>query len=84
MSGREAEAPSAVQSAGGKEDTEGHCNTPAPNVADRGARGEPEGLPGGDTAAALDFLQQWCPGGPWVLSAISPEGGNPATATFTD
>lgn len=33
---------------------------------------------------ALNFLQKWTPGGPWVLTAISPEGRGIETRTFRD
>ena len=36
-----------------------------------------------DTPAALDFLERWLPGGPWVLTAISPDRKRIDTATFT-
>jgi len=36
-----------------------------------------------DTDAALDFLKHWQPGGPWVLSAIEPDGPI-QTRTFHD
>ena len=35
-----------------------------------------------DTAAALEFLQKWEPGGPWVLTAISTDRTQIDTATF--
>lgn len=35
-----------------------------------------------DTDAAMAFLDQWCPGGPWVLTSIVPDGGKTTTATF--
>ena len=37
-----------------------------------------------DTPAALDFLERWEPGGPWVLTAILPDRTSIKTATFTD
>lgn len=37
-----------------------------------------------DTPAALDFLERWEPGGPWVLTAIRPDRKSIDTATFTD
>lgn len=36
-----------------------------------------------DTPAALDFLERWLPGGPWVLTAISTDRKRLDTATFT-
>jgi hypothetical protein len=36
----------------------------------------------GDTSAALDFLRHWEPNGPWLLTAIVPDGDT-STATFT-
>jgi hypothetical protein len=35
----------------------------------------------GDTAAAIEFLHHWEPGGPWVLTAIMPDGPT-ETVTF--
>ncbi|WP_306003582.1 DUF5906 domain-containing protein [Brevundimonas sp. C43] len=37
-----------------------------------------------DIAESTRFLQWLRPGGPWVLTAIPPEGGRTDTATFTD
>ena len=34
------------------------------------------------TGDAVQFLQGWCPGGPWVLTSIVPDGGKTDTATF--
>lgn len=34
------------------------------------------------TSDAVQFLQGWCEGGPWVLTAISPDGGGIDTITF--
>lgn len=34
--------------------------------------------------AARQFLDQWCPGGPWVLTAIAVDRKGIATATFTE
>jgi hypothetical protein len=36
-----------------------------------------------DTPVALDFLERWLPGGPWVLTAISTDRKKLHTATFT-
>lgn len=36
-----------------------------------------------DTAKAIEFLMNFCPGGPWVLTSIVPDG-KPSTQTFTD
>jgi len=36
-----------------------------------------------DSASALGFLERWCPGGPWVLTAIRPDRKAVATATFS-
>lgn len=32
------------------------------------------GIVDADAEGALDFLMHWAPGGPWVLSAIEPDG----------
>ena len=38
-----------------------------------------------DTPAALDFLGHWMPGGPWMLTAIEPDGKRAIeTRTFAD
>lgn len=36
----------------------------------------------GRTDDAVAFLEAWCPGGPWILTAIIPDGGRTTTATF--
>ena len=33
---------------------------------------------------SVEFLQRWCPGGPWVLTAISLDKKSITTATFRD
>lgn len=53
------------------------ANTRAPNIAAADAN-----LNQPDTVAALDFLQQYKPGGPWVLTAIWPRERRTKTATF--
>lgn len=40
--------------------------------------------PNSDIAESIRFLQWLRPEGPWVLTAIPPEGGRTDTATFTD
>ena len=37
-----------------------------------------------DTAAAIDFLEKYEAGGPWVLTSIAPDRKGVSTATFTD
>lgn len=37
-----------------------------------------------DYKASLEFLEQWCPGGPWVLTAISLDKKSIETRTFRD
>lgn len=37
--------------------------------------------PAHDTKAAIEFLRRWCPEGPWVLTAIIPDGKT-ETVTF--
>lgn len=44
--------------------------------------GEGEGLLSGRTDDAVAFLESWCPGGPWILTAIIPDGKTD-TATFS-
>ncbi len=39
-------------------------------------------LPKHQTKDAIDFLKRWCPEGPWVLTAIIPDGKT-ETVTFT-
>jgi hypothetical protein len=39
-------------------------------------------MPTHDTKAAIEFLKRWCPEGPWVLTAIIPDGKT-ETETFT-
>ena len=38
----------------------------------------------GDDRAAVQFLEQWLPGGPWVLTAITTDRKAITTNTFTD
>jgi Family of unknown function (DUF5906)/RepB DNA-primase from phage plasmid len=49
-------------------------------IPEGGGAGEREVL--SDTGASLDFLEHWCPGGPWVLTSIVPDGRT-TTETFT-
>lgn len=51
-----------------------------PDDADAG-NGNSLGDPVPDTDEALAFLEQWRPGGPWVLTSIVPDGKT-TTATF--
>ena len=37
-----------------------------------------------DTPAALDFLEQFRPGGPWVLTAIKPDKRQIQTRSYTE
>lgn len=37
----------------------------------------------GSTMDAVQFLQGWCPEGPWLLTSIIPDGGKTDTVTFT-
>lgn len=59
-----------------------HHQPCAPSIAGGGGRGEAGGLlPNPEEAAS--FLESWRPGGPWVLTAISVEGGGTQTVTLT-
>ena len=62
---------------------DGDRTTDTGGIPDSGAGADHKPL-SHDTAATLDFLQQWCPGGPWVLCAIVPDGDRATTQTFTD
>lgn len=42
------------------------------------------GNPEPNNRAAVDFLQWWRPGGPWVLTAIEPDSRGTNTTTFSD
>ncbi len=44
--------------------------------------GAPPTAPEPDTPAAVEFLQHWATEGPWVLTAISPDGPGIETDTF--
>lgn len=68
---------------GGAEDRSQHHQPDAPSIAGAGKPGEPgDLLP--DVDAAVDFLEKWRPGGPWVLTAIEVDGGRDApTPTST-
>ncbi|MFC5739358.1 DNA primase family protein [Sinirhodobacter huangdaonensis] len=78
--GGERNAPGAGKLTGGAEDRHRHHPDSA-SIPANGGPGDGEAL-SGDTAAALDFLRRWCPGGPWVLTSIVPDGGRTTTATF--
>ena len=39
-------------------------------------------IPPGDNGAAIAFLEEWRPGGPWVLTAIKPDRSAIKTDTF--
>lgn len=86
MSDREEDAPGAGERAGGAEDRH-HHHPDGASIAENASPTKREALIG-DKAAALDFLQRWRPGGPWVLSAIEvdpPKKNAPVpTVTFTD
>ena len=41
-------------------------------------------VPAPDTPAALDFLERWRPGGPWVLTAIRQDKKGIETRTHAD
>jgi hypothetical protein len=36
-----------------------------------------------NTQESIEFLQKWSPDGPWVLTAIIPDGGRTTTVTFS-
>jgi len=86
MSDFKEDAPGAGERAGGAEDRH-HHHPDGERIAENASPTKHEAL-SCDTAAALDFLQHWQPGGPWVLSAIEvdpPKKNAPVpTATFTD
>jgi hypothetical protein len=66
----------------------------AQEINDRDPCKVPEVIPGeasagdqncllsGRTDDAVTFLECWCPGGPWVLTSIIPDGGKTETDTF--
>ncbi|MEM0988687.1 MAG: hypothetical protein AAGK00_07380 [Pseudomonadota bacterium] len=61
-----------------------HAHDDQPNagkVAEEASRGEAEGLVP-DVEAAVRFLVNWRPDGPWVLTAIVPDAGKTYTTTF--
>lgn len=51
-------------------------------IPDGGSAGDQNCLLSGRTDDAVKFLEAWCPGGPWVLTSIDPEGGKTITRTF--
>jgi len=82
MSGPENEStPGAGQRAGGAEDRNHHHHPDNASILPGDDRSDEKGLLP-DTGAALDFLDHWCGDGPRVLTAIPPDGGKTATATF--
>lgn len=75
MSGGEKEnAPSSGTEAGGAgEDRAGHQNIIGDSIAPDAAGADQNSL-GADADAAVEFLEAWRPGGPWVLTAIEVDG----------
>ena len=51
-------------------------------IPDGGSAGDQNCLLSGRTDDAVEFLESWCPGGPWVLTSIVPDGKT-TTETFT-
>lgn len=51
-------------------------------IPDGGSVGDQNCLLSGRTDDAVEFLEAWCPGGPWVLTSIVPDGKT-TTETFT-
>lgn len=84
MADHERETPGAGQHTGGKGQERSVNHTiNGGSIAQNGAGADHEGLlPNPDEAAS--FLERWRPGGPWVLTAIPPEGGATRTVTLAD
>lgn len=51
-------------------------------IPDGGSAGDQNCLLSGRTDDAVEFLEAWCPSGPWVLTSIVPDGKT-TTETFT-
>jgi len=49
-----------------------------------GSGEDPPMRPQPDSGAAIQFLQAWQEGGPWVLTSIAPDSGRTSTRTFHD
>lgn len=85
MSGGEREnAPNSGTEAGrAGEDRAGHQNIIGDSIAPDAAGADQNSL-GPDADAAVEFLEAWRPGGPWVLTAIEVDGAPDApTPTHT-
>tara|TARA_R110002124_G_scaffold11974_5_gene56825 strand:- start:5082 stop:7688 length:2607 start_codon:yes stop_codon:yes gene_type:complete len=81
MSGGKENAPSRGAGGAGENKTV-HQNITGGSIArDAAGADQKDLLSSGDTDAAVDFLGHWCPGGPWVLTSIVPDGRT-TTATF--
>lgn len=84
MKGGEMNAPSYGTEAGGAgEDRAGHHDITGGSIAPD-ATGADQNSLGPDADAAAKFLEAWRPGGPWVLTAITVEGGATRTVTLAD
>ena len=82
MEHHEKRTPGAEQHTGGKgEDRAGHKVIIGDSIAPDATGADQKDLLSGDTDGAVNFLRQWCPGGPWVLTSIVPDGKT-TTATF--
>ncbi|MCF3592891.1 DUF5906 domain-containing protein [Rhodobacteraceae bacterium LMO-12] len=86
MRGDEENAPGAGQQTGGEgEHVEDNPDIIGDSIApDGNGADQKDLLP--DPDAAVDFLEAWRPGGPWVLTAIEvdpPKGREPRTPTVT-
>ena len=83
MSGGEGERPP-LGTGGAGEDRAGHQNIIGDSIAPDAAGADQNSLgPEPDADAAVDFLEAWRPGGPWVLTAIEVDGPRTPTVTLT-
>jgi len=83
MSGGKGNAPSRGAGGAGEDRDFKHegRQTLTGNIPGNGGGGDREHLLSGRTDDAVDFLEHWCPGGPWVLTSIVPDGRT-TTETF--
>lgn len=81
MSGGKENAPSRGAGGAGVNKTVHQNITGGSITRDAAGADQKDLLSCGDTDAAVDFLGHWCPGGPWVLTSIVPDGRT-TTATF--
>ena len=74
---------SGTETGGAGEHDKSHSNIIPETLTDVVSEADQKDLsPVGRTSDAVQFLQAWAEGGPWVLTAIDPDSGRITTMTF--